>query len=360
MIHLWILLLCCRHIYGAHFEGGMITWKPLDPYTNSTLVPISIQQYYWWQYPLIKCAKNVPTSTSGRSGEVSKVLCVADCSTDGGYSTSPINTLTDCIQVSSSLGMMTSQRTVNKTLTSGAHFYLAYVGNAWTSLGSPAKTGLEWSILTFIDLRLRPDGFINTPPVASIVSPQYVIVNRTTQMKIAVSDVNIGDDVRCRWSSYTAGSRRRRQAHENFYVNSTANNYTELVPVPNEETLLNRMKRLFCFLTSCSVSCCNGCPCTSSACLGTTCTSSWCTKYYGCLAVGTTTVDTPATMKPTTSYPTRQAINECGDTCYPSSMPTGTNLSNCILTFTGLVPDTWYAAAIQVKTRPFTLIILLF
>jgi len=82
-------------------------------------------------------------------------------------------------------------------------------------------------------------------------------------------------------------------------------------------------------------------------CLGTTCSGLECTQT-SCLP-GTTTVDTPATLKPTSSYPVRQAIDECGGICYPSSMPNGTNLTGCILSFTGLVPGTWYAAAIQVS-----------
>jgi hypothetical protein len=45
----------------------------------------------------------------------------------------------------------------------------------------------------------------------------------------------------------------------------------------------------------------------------------------------------------------RQAIDECGDICYPNSMPSGTNLSGCTLTLKGLVPATWYAASIQVS-----------
>jgi hypothetical protein len=50
---------------------------------------------------------------------------------------------------------------------------------------------------------MRPEGFINTPPVAIVVSPQYAVVNQTTQITIPVSDPNAGDDVRCRWSVQT-------------------------------------------------------------------------------------------------------------------------------------------------------------
>ncbi|CAF4319309.1 unnamed protein product, partial [Adineta steineri] len=99
------------------------------------------------------------------------------------------------------------------TLLAGAHFYISYRGSAWRAVDSPQQNNLYWSIVCFIDLRLRPDGIINTPPEANVVSPQYAIVNRTTQIQIPVSDVNAGDDLRCRWSVYVPGHRRRRQSN---------------------------------------------------------------------------------------------------------------------------------------------------
>ncbi|CAF1142938.1 unnamed protein product [Rotaria sordida] len=55
------------------------------------------------------------------------------------------------------------------------------------------------------------------------------------------------------------------------------------------------------------------------------------------------------TKKSTSSFPARQAIDECGGICYPSSTPNRTTLSNCTVEFTGLVAGAWYAVAIQVE-----------
>ena len=109
------LFLFCIGIHGKHFNGGTIRWEPIYPNLNLSSVPITIIQSYSWTYPTITCATNVPISTSGRSSQNSNLTCVTDCSTDGGYSTKPINILTDCQSASSSLGMMTSQRSVNIT-----------------------------------------------------------------------------------------------------------------------------------------------------------------------------------------------------------------------------------------------------
>jgi hypothetical protein len=348
----WLLLLfmCCNGIKGIHFNGGTITWQPIYPNSNLSAVPITISQSYSWSYPTITCATNVPASTSGRSSANVTLICMSDCSTDGGYSTKPITILTDCQSVSASLGIMTSQRSVNITLTAGAHFYLAYVGSAWRGLDSPAVSGLQWSITCYIDLRMRPDGIINTPPVANVVSPQYAVVNRTTEITIPVSDVNDGDDVRCRWSTYTPGYRRRKRSDQEEHINQNYAAQTYKKSSDDKDIIHIRKKRYSC--NSCGASCKWTCHCSCSVCSGTTCSGYSCGTYPSCpsgtTTLGTTTIETAGTLASTSSYPHQQAIDECGGICYPSSVPSGTTLSGCTISFIGLVPNTWYAVSLQV------------
>lgn len=360
-----------------HFNGGTINWAAVDPYTNASIINITITQSYSWTYPVVKCLSPVP----GASGfGNSKLICVVDCATNGGYNSTPITIATDCISVDSALKMMSSQRTNTIALTKDAHFYLANVGNAWIALNSPAKSGLEWSIVTFIDLRKRPDGFINTPPVARVISPQYVFVNTTTTIKIPVSDANVGDDVRCRWSKYTSGYRRRRDDHHDddstthhsileFYQKLEAN-------LSRAKENNNRQKRDSC--NNCGDSCEVGCCCSGDGCKSLDCQGDKCSSDEGCATdatskpstsrttttttrttttttrtttttIETTTLETSATMKSTLSYPSRQAIDECGGICYPGSLPSNTILSDCTVTITATKVGIWYGVAIQVN-----------
>lgn len=346
-----LLLLSSTVTDGIHFNGGSIRWEPRSPYSNSTSVAIAIIQSYSWSYPSITCATNVPISTAGRSGANANLTCVVDCSNDGGYSTQSVNILTDCISVSSSLGIMVSQRAVNITLAAGAHFYISYRGSAWLALNNPPKSSLYWSILTFIDLRMRPDGFINTPPVATVASPQYAIVNRTTQIQIPVSDTNVNDDVRCRWSVNTPGYRRRRQSNKVEDLHRSSTDHTYKKGSTDGKVIRIRKKRaLSCNNAACTSTCGYRCDCSCAVCTGTTCNGPRCSTNPNCGigTTGSTTIETPGTLPTTVSYPSRQAIDECGGICYPNSVPNGTALSNCILSFKGLVPNTWYAVAIQV------------
>ncbi|CAF0979910.1 unnamed protein product [Rotaria sp. Silwood1] len=373
MIFGLFILFCSFTFTGAkHFNGGTIGWAPIDPYDNSTPVDITITQSYSWTYPYIQCAHNVPITTSGFGSANTNLTCVVDCSTDGGYSTKPIDILTDCTSTSSSLKMMTTERSKNVTLTADAHFYIAYRGSAWVPLNDPAEKGLDWSIVTYIDLRKRSDGFINTPPVAKFVSPQYAIVNKTIQINIPVSDANAGDDVRCRWSKYTTGYRRRKRFDKEEHIKHRSDIYFLSEVASDREFIHTRKKRQGC--STCLSSCPYGCSCGCNGCTSTTCTGTTCTDSGGCsatvatttihttttttvaatttgatTAINTTTTETPGTPKSTSTFPIRQAIDECADICYPNSVPSGTTLSNCTITFTGHKAGVWYAVAIQVE-----------
>lgn len=194
----FLILLLFLTIKGSHFNGGTINWAPVDPYTNSSPVVITITQTYSWLLSGVDCKPNVPISTSSRSDQNRNLTCISSCSNDGGYSTSPIDILTDCISSSSSMNMMKSQRSKNVTLNSDAYFTVAYKDGNWRSLEN--SDGNQWAIASFIDIRRRPDGIINTPPVATVQSPQYAVPNRLTYIKIPVSDINQGDNLRCRWA----------------------------------------------------------------------------------------------------------------------------------------------------------------
>ena len=355
-ISLLILLNLIILIRSKHFNGGTIRWLPVYPYENGSTNLITITQSYSWSYPIMKCDINVPITTTGRTDENNNLTCVYDCQTDGNYSLKPVEILTDCISTSPSLNMMASERSVNITLNANAHFSIAYRDSAWRALSSPTKSGLDWSILCSIDLRKRDDGFINTPPVSSVVSPQYVIVNKTTIINIPVSDINQGDHIRCRWATYQQGYRKRKK-RDSFYQNVYENdNFNQLIS--------RREKRGGddCKNDECKGACKEDCKCKCDICQQTTCKGDKC-KSSVCKNVTTTTrttqTTTPTTTESTVSeirgtirttsvYLNRQSIDECAGICFPNTAPNTTTLSNCSLTFTGLIPGAWYAVAIQV------------
>jgi hypothetical protein len=185
-------------IKSIHFNGGTITWSPIDPHSNSSTVIVTITQTYAWTSSHVNCSTDVPISTPNYNETNVNLTCISDCSNDGNYSMNPVDILTDCTSSSSSLNIMTSQRSKNVTLTIGAHFQIGYTDGDWRPLEN--GIGSQWSIVSLINLRRRPDGILNTPPVPNVVSPQFVIVNETKRIRIPFTDINPGDNIRCRWA----------------------------------------------------------------------------------------------------------------------------------------------------------------
>lgn len=141
------------------------------------------------------------TTAAYNSTGTTYLTCIANCSTNDNYTYKKLNILTDCTSSSLSLGVMTSQRSVNITFPVGTYFWITYKGSSWRTLKNFINvTNPGWYLTSLIDLQIRPDGIINTPPSVQVASPQYVIVNVTSTIIIPVSDANIDDDVRCRWS----------------------------------------------------------------------------------------------------------------------------------------------------------------
>lgn len=201
----WISLILFWSVVtdGSHFNGGTITWSPVDPYTNSSTIIVTIFQSYSWVLSRLNCSPDVPISTVGASFRNMNLTCVGNCSNQGNYANSPIDILTDCISTNPALNILKSQRAKNVTLTVGNYFFIRYRDDSWRVLANSVDSDGKdeaWSIITLIDLRRRPDGMLNSPPVSNIASPQYVLANRTYQIRIPVYDANQGDDIRCRWS----------------------------------------------------------------------------------------------------------------------------------------------------------------
>ncbi|CAF2376881.1 unnamed protein product [Rotaria sp. Silwood2] len=78
---IWLLFLSIYSIgiHASHFNGGTITWAPIDPNTNSSSVDITITQSYSWSYPTVTCTTDVPVSSSKPGGNLT---CVANCTPD--------------------------------------------------------------------------------------------------------------------------------------------------------------------------------------------------------------------------------------------------------------------------------------
>ncbi|CAF1002973.1 unnamed protein product [Didymodactylos carnosus] len=214
-----LFFLCISSVEASHFRGGAFSYKPsLNTTTNST-VDIIITQSYSWLRTALNCYCNTTSILNHTSiGDYGTLTCISssDC---GGYSNNVLTQVQcklfcDIIlssikfsAVSADLGtdfsttqvVSTGRRSDKISLTMGAQFILGYQSSCWLFL-QVVGTCVPWSIVTYINLQLRPDGNLNTPPVSNILSVIAVPLKTLETISVPMADGD-NDYVRCRWAS---------------------------------------------------------------------------------------------------------------------------------------------------------------
>lgn len=173
-----ILTICeIFFVKSSHFSGGTITWKPLSNNNTGSTVSVMFTQSYQWRLstagycnqtyimnksPLIQSGGGMLSCVSSTTGSC------------GGYY--PLDIGEYCTDFSTSLDSSSGQISKFENITIGSQFCVAFQSGSWipvqVACGSSScfSGGASWSIGCCLDLNIRLDGIINTPPVATVVS----------------------------------------------------------------------------------------------------------------------------------------------------------------------------------------------
>jgi hypothetical protein len=195
-----IITHCILVVESTHFYGGTVTWKPMNNTADGSTIPIMFTQSYQWRlsYSGAGCNQSTIVNQSPMiPGASDKLTCTTTGSSCGGYTAISINEY--CTDFSVLVDSSSGQVSTVQNIAVGSTFCVAYQGSAWVTLyttncgwsgrkkrmwGGATTTAASgcysssagWSIGTCIDLTIRSDGFINTPPVATVISRMYLIV----------------------------------------------------------------------------------------------------------------------------------------------------------------------------------------
>lgn len=198
-------------VYGVdavHFLGGTITWRPLNASATGSPIDIVITQTYSWAYSIAACTNNMIATnqlvplTGWQSVTSHRLTCTWNCGSGaGGYTAQPVASY--CTDFSAPAGTTVGQRSDTVRLNSSANFSASYQNIYWRNLTS--GTNEPWSLSTHINLTPRPDnGLYNNAPVATVMSPIYIVKGKPTVIHIPVADAD-GDTLRCRWATAANG-----------------------------------------------------------------------------------------------------------------------------------------------------------
>lgn len=210
MFVLIFLLFWLNYASSSHFNGGTITWQPLDPTDTTSPVSIAITQTYSWVYTVVQCnqtavATQIPINTVYNNNDV--VKCITSCTSGYNYTSVPIARY--CTNFSPILGITNTQRVDIVQLSANASFSIAFTPASaayWRPLkaaSSATNTTATWSITSTINLNRRADnGLVNTAPIGNVISPIEIPLNIPQQITIPMIDAN-NDVVKCRWAKKT-------------------------------------------------------------------------------------------------------------------------------------------------------------
>ncbi|CAF1402141.1 unnamed protein product [Adineta ricciae] len=209
-----ILYALYNTIEGAHFRGGIISWRPLNSTPSDGNASILIHQRYFWNrqwsgFTPPYCTEADVTSQTPIPVN-SYMTCLSNCSSStypsGGLST--VMTTTDCDQ-NTIIESWAGERYDTLTLPLTTSITIGFQSSAWMTalyIGG----GQSWSIVNRLNLGLRPDGYINSSPVTNTLPVVFYQINTQVVHVVQMADNDGTDILQCRWSNSASGSNYNR------------------------------------------------------------------------------------------------------------------------------------------------------
>ncbi len=178
MIIIYIFnILNLSFVQSSHFLGGTISWKSMNNTDISSIIPIMFTQSYQWGASATVCNQSGIYNLPNMPSQNDSFKCVSNSSLCGGFLSLETNGY--CIDSSYSLNSRSTQISNVENITANSIFCVAFQNIYWRLIRSLScnfscdSNTSRWSIGSCINLTIRPEGFINTPPVATVISRKY-------------------------------------------------------------------------------------------------------------------------------------------------------------------------------------------
>ncbi|UJR14644.1 hypothetical protein I4U23_001637 [Adineta vaga] len=190
-------------IYASHFRGGTITWRPLNNTPSGSKCNLLVRERYSWRrsFSAACFCDSTTIATKGLIGNSDWITCTSGtCS-----SWSNMNTQTSCTDFSSILDVSSGERYEIRNITLGISFSITYNDGDWFAalyVGANSK----WYVTNWVNTVIRPDGYLNTSPVAVTIPIIYKEINIQHVHVVQMSDFDGTDILLCRWSIGTTSN----------------------------------------------------------------------------------------------------------------------------------------------------------
>ncbi len=123
-------------------------------------------------------------------------IVVYGCTNSGNYCNC-ITTDVICTDYSVTQDLSSGQKVTFVSITQNAQFYLSYQDSNWLPLATAASA--SWSITSYVNLVVRTNNLLNTPPVVTVLPVIYLPVSVQSVINLLVIDID-NDYIQCRWA----------------------------------------------------------------------------------------------------------------------------------------------------------------
>lgn len=165
---------------------------------SGTTVQIQVRQRYSWRrsFGATCFCSDATIIAQGLIGDANTAACRSG--------TCPAwtvpSTRTSCtdfsVNIDVSSGEILDLRTINRNVA----FSFGFVSGAWLSTLVVGANG-NWNLITRINTFLRPDGLLNSSPIATTLPIIYKAISVTHVHVVPLSDFDGTDVLKCRWST---------------------------------------------------------------------------------------------------------------------------------------------------------------
>ncbi|CAF3922512.1 unnamed protein product, partial [Adineta steineri] len=188
-------------VYGTHFRGGTMTWRPLNNTPFGSTVAVQVRERWSWNRaysPSFYCDATT-IATHGVIGSGSGYLVTRVSGTGGSWTS--MDTAVNCTDYNAALTVSSGEHYETQTFPLNIAFSVGFVDGNWFSNLVVGGNDTGWSVVCRINTTIRPDGYINTSPVAVNLPIIYKQINIQQVHVVQMSDLDGTDILRCRWAT---------------------------------------------------------------------------------------------------------------------------------------------------------------
>ncbi|CAF4191673.1 unnamed protein product, partial [Adineta steineri] len=190
-------------LHGSHFRGGTMTWRPLKNTSSGSTVRMQMRERWSWNRLYSASFYCDDTTIAAHTGIAAAGSVVGASGSWSGVWIN-MNTLINCTDYSTALVVTSGEHYETQPFPLNIAFSIVFGANAWLS-NLAYGGGTPWSVVCRVNTAIRPDGYINTSPIAVSLPIIYKQINIVQVHVVQMSDFDGTDILRCRWGT-TSGN----------------------------------------------------------------------------------------------------------------------------------------------------------